>query len=301
MKRTLAFLLPFTLLAATTAEAARVIYRKPSLYQNITVTDDGSRICMQFASRGRFYSQQSCQFKRDPDRLVFDYARLAFAGLMINPNPSRVLVVGLGGGSIPRTFRELFPEAKIDTVEIDPAVVEVAERYFDFEDDENLNVIVKDARVFVKQAGIMKRKYDYVVLDAFNGDYIPEHLMTKEWLEEVKAVLAEDGVLVANTFSISDLYDNESATYESAFGWIRNVKLNTGNRLVLTGNFEPVSKADLLARARELDSERYEPFGFSLQWIAENVHDEVDWDRDARVLTDQYAPANLLQGRESGD
>ncbi|HLU62729.1 MAG TPA: fused MFS/spermidine synthase [Gammaproteobacteria bacterium] len=300
MKRTLTLLICAALLAGP-AQAARIIYQKPSLYQNVTVTDDGSRICMQFASRGRFYSQQSCQFKDDPDRLVFEYARLAFAGLMINPEPSRVLVVGLGGGSIPRTFRELFPEAKIDTVEIDPAVVEVAERYFDFEDDENLDIIVKDARVFVKQAGIMKRKYDYIVLDAFNGDYIPEHLMTKEWLEEVKAVLADGGVLIANTFSISDLYDNESATYESAFGWIRNVKLDTGNRLILTGNFEPVSKEDMLARAERLDSERFEPYGFTLRWIAENVHDEADWDRSARVLTDQYAPANLLQGRKSGD
>lgn len=300
MKRTLTLLICAALLAGP-AQAARIIYQKPSLYQNVTVTDDGSRVCMQFASRGRFYSQQSCQFKDDPDRLVFEYARLAFAGLMINPEPSRVLVVGLGGGSIPRTFRELFPEAKIDTVEIDPAVVEVAERYFDFEDDENLDIIVKDARVFVKQAGIMKRKYDYIVLDAFNGDYIPEHLMTKEWLEEVKAVLADGGVLIANTFSISDLYDNESATYESAFGWIRNVKLDTGNRLILTGNFEPVSKEDMLARAERLDSERFEPYGFTLRWIAENVHDEADWDRSARVLTDQYAPANLLQGRKSGD
>ena len=283
---------------AMPADAARVIYRKPSLYQNITVTDDGTRVCMQFATRGRFYSQQSCQFKNDPDRLVFDYARLSFVGLLLNPEPSRVLIVGLGGGSIPHTFRELFPEAKIDAVEIDPAVVDVAERYFDFAETENLDVVVKDARVFVKQAGIMKRKYDYIVLDAFNGDYIPEHLMTKEWLEEVKAVLADGGVLVANTFSVSDLYDNESATYEAAFGWIRNVKLDTGNRLILAGKHEPVSKADLQARASAFDSERFAPYGFSLAWVADNVHDEADWDRDARVLTDQYAPANLLQGRE---
>ena len=84
-----------------------------------------------------------------------------------------------------------------DSVEIDPAVVDVAERFFGFEENENVNVIVKDARVFVKQAGIMGREYDYIILDAFNGDYIPEHLMTKEWLEENKKILADDGVLVA--------------------------------------------------------------------------------------------------------
>lgn len=276
----------------------RVIYTKRSLYQNITVTDDGERICMQFANRARYYSQQSCQYIDNPDELVFDYARLSFVGLLVNPQPQRVLVVGLGGGSLPRTFRELFPEAKIDSVEIDPAVVEVAERYFGFKESENVDVTVKDARVFVKQAGIFGRKYDYIILDAFNGDYIPEHLMTKEWLEEVKAILTDGGVLIANTFSISDLYHNESATYEAAFGWIRNVKLNSGNRLIFTGNFDPISKDELVARAQQVDNTKFAPYGFSLEWVAGNVHDKPDWEKDARVLTDQYAPVNLLQGRD---
>lgn len=278
--------------------APRVIYTKRSLYRNITVTDDGERICMQFASRGTYFSQQSCQYKRKPDELVFDYARLSFVGLLPHRNPERILIVGLGGGSLPRAFHKMFPEAKIDAVEIDPAVVDVAERYFGFEENENVNVIVKDARVFVKQAGIMGREYDYIILDAFNGDYIPEHLMTKEWLEENRKILADDGVLVANTFSVSQLYHNESATYEAAFGWMRNVKLDSGNRLILTGNIDPVGKADLLALAAEMDASVYEPYGFTPKWIAENAHDEADWDKDAEVLTDQYAPVNLLQGRD---
>lgn len=290
-----ALLLSFT--AVATHAAPKVIYTKPSLYRNITVTDDGNRICMQFASRGTYFSQQSCQYKDRPDELVFDYARLSFVGLLPHPDPERILVVGLGGGSIPKAFNQLYPDAKIDVVEIDPAVVDVAEKYFGFKESDNVNVIVKDARVFVKQAGIMGREYDYIMLDAFNGDYIPEHLMTKEWLQEVKAILADDGVLIANTFSISDLYHNESATYEAAFGWIRNVKLNSGNRLIFTGNFDPVSKNELIALAKQLDNSKFEPYGFSLEWVAQNVHDKADWEKDARVLTDQYAPVNLLQGR----
>lgn len=297
--RVLACLLALLILPVSVADAsARVIYTKRSLYRNITVTDDGERICMQFASRGRYFSNQSCQYKDRPDELVFDYAKLAMVGLLVKPDPERILVVGLGGGSIPKAFRSLFPQAKIDVVEIDPAVVDVAERFFDFREDENMEVAVRDARVFVKQAGVFGRKYDYIVLDAFNGDYIPEHLMTKEWLEENKRILADDGVLIANTFSISRLYDNESVTYEAAFGWMRNVKLESGNRVILTGNIDPVSKADLLALAREMDAERFAPYGFTPIWIAQNTHDAADWNRDATVLTDQYAPVNLLQGRE---
>lgn len=284
--------------AAATHAAPKVIYTKPSLYRNITVTDDGKRICMQFASRGTYFSQQSCQYKDRPDELVFDYARLSFVGLLPHPDPQRILVVGLGGGSIPKAFNQLYPEAKIDVVEIDPAVVDVAEKYFDFKESDNVNVIVKDARVFVKQAGIMGREYDYIMLDAFNGDYIPEHLMTREWLEENKRILADDGVLVANTFSVSQLYHNESVTYEAAFGWMRNVKLDSGNRIILTGNIDPVSRLELQAMAGKMDAERFEPYGFTPAWIAGNVHDDIDWKRDAQVLTDQYAPVNLLQGRD---
>ena len=55
------------------------------------------------------------------------------------------------------------------------------------------------------------------MLDAFDGEYIPEHLMTVEFLE-MRDLLSDDGVLVANTFASSKLYDYESATYAEAFG-----------------------------------------------------------------------------------
>lgn len=298
--RVIQYFLAVILLATSVATQAapEVLYNKRSLYRNITVTDNGDQICMQFTTRGYYATQQSCQYKERPDELVFDYARLSFAGLLVHPEPRRVLVVGLGGGSIPTAFHQMFPDANIDVVEIDPAVVEVAKRFFGFEENENLEVTVKDARVFVKQAGIFGRKYDYIMLDAFNGDYIPEHLMTKEWLEECRKILAQDGVLVANTFSISRLYDSESVTYAAAFDWILNVRENSGNRIILTGNTEPASVADLKAAAEEMDASHFERFGFTPAWLAGNATAEVDWKQDAPVLTDQYSPANLLQGRD---
>ncbi|MDX1455572.1 MAG: fused MFS/spermidine synthase [Gammaproteobacteria bacterium] len=284
--------------ASDALAAEKVLYNKKSLYRNITVTDDGEKICMMFASRGYYTSMQSCQYKDDPDKLVFDYTKLSMAGLLLNPNPERILVIGLGGGSLPEAFHSMFPEAKIDAVEIDEAVVDVAERYFNFEEGDNTRVIVKDARVYVKQAGMFGRQYDYIILDAFNGDYIPEHLMTKEWLEEVKRLLADDGVLIANTFSVSRLYHNESVTYEEVFGWIRNVKQESGNRLILTGKFDPVSQADMIEKAKAMPEDKFEHLGITPMFLAENFRDERDWNEEARVLTDQYAPVNLLNSRD---
>ena len=63
-----------------------------------------------------------------------------------------------------------------------------------------------------------QQRYDLIMLDAFDHEYIPEHLLTQEFLQEVKSLLAPGGVLAANTFSSSRLYDHESTTYAAVFG-----------------------------------------------------------------------------------
>ncbi len=197
--------------------SAEIIHEERSLYRNILVEDEGDIRCLKFSIRNNA-SNQSCMDKTRPQHLVFSYSRRTLAGLLLQPNPQRILVVGLGGGSLPATFASLFPQAKIDVVEIDSAVIKVAHQYFDFNATDNTQVHVNDARVFIKRAGIKGLSWDYIILDAFNGDYIPEHLLTKEFLLEVKQVLSPTGVLVANTFSNSKLYDYESVTYQQVWG-----------------------------------------------------------------------------------
>jgi spermidine synthase len=119
----------------------------------------------------------------------------------------------------------------MDVVEIDPAVVRVAGLYFDFKPDERMRVIEADGRVFVKRALREGRKYDLIMLDAFDHEYIPEHLLTREFLGEVKALLAPRGIVAANTFSSSRLYDHESVTYAAVFGEYFNLK--RANRAIL--------------------------------------------------------------------
>lgn len=279
---------------------AEIIYEKQSLYRNILVSDNGERICMRFMLKARFHSLQSCQYIDKPDELVFDYAKMVFAGLLLNPDPDRVLVIGLGGGSIPRAMHGLFPRAQIDVVEIDPAVVNVAARFFDFHEGEKIDIIESDGRVFVKQQLLKNDKhYDYIVLDAFNGQYIPPHLMTREFLQEVKKLLTDDGVLVANTFSTSKLYHSESATYAAVFDWFVEVRTRSGNRIILTGKGELPSEEELLAAAGKLEKtdKLFARYGIDMQAIAEWSDTTPEWRHVARILTDQYAPVNLLQGR----
>ena len=72
------------------------------------------------------------------------------------------------------------------------------------------------------------------MLDAYERQYIPEHMLTREFLTEVRSLLTPDGVVAANTFSSSRLYQNESVTYRSVFGPFYNLK--SGNRVILAAN-----------------------------------------------------------------
>ncbi len=292
-----ALLLLLVALLTALPAAGEIIYQKRSLYRNIIVSDEGDRICMRFVlDTGRFHAIQSCMFKADHDKLVFDYAKMTFAGLLLNPQPKRILIAGLGGGSIPRVLAKLYPEARIDIVEIDPAVVDVAREYFDFKEHDNIHIIVRDARVYVKQAALLGgQHYDYIVLDAFNGDYIPEHLMTKEFLEECKALLSDDGVLIANTFATSRLYHSESATYAAAFDWFLEVSRRSGNRIIVTGKGERPTGKQLEAAIKNVPGD-LQPYDINLDALVEITDTDPEWRDSAPVLTDQYSPVNLLQG-----
>src|SRR5690606_35650229 len=144
-----------------------------------------------------------------------------------------------------------------------------------------------DGRVYIKRAGLRGEKFDLVILDAFNGEYIPEHLMTKEFLEEVKALMPENGMVVANTFSTSRLYSAESATYQQVFGEIFNLRMfGTGNRIIIASAQPLPDLATLEARAPAFQ-DRLEPFGMDITDMTQHIGTTADWDADERILTDQ--------------
>ena len=283
-----------TLLARETT-----LHEQRSLYSRIVVRKINDLICLQFSVRSE-QRNQSCMDSRNPQHMVFSYVRMSMAALLFQPEPRTILVVGLGGGTLPTAFRELFPEAIIDIVEIDPALVKVAEDYFDFTADEQMQVYPRDARVWTKRALGKARRYDLIVLDAFNGEYIPEHLMTQEYLQETRELLAPAGTLIANTFALSDLYHHESATYASVFETFIDFQIpQSGNRVVIVPGVE-VSDEQLRLRAADLKS-RLRPYrveiGRFARLIIKQRRNPPKWRTDARVLTDQYSPANLLRAR----
>ena len=269
------------------------IHEERSKYRDITVTQVRDRRCLLFnVHRGD--RNQTCMMMDDRDLLVFDYTRMSFAGLLLKPDPQRILIIGLGGGSIPMTFSDLMPDAQIDVVEIDEAVVKVAREFFFFSETDNMKVTVDDGRPFIKRAGIRNQSYDYIILDAFSGDYIPEHMLTLEFLEEVKRIMSPDGVLIANTFSTSRLYDHESVTYQRVFNEFFNFKLPTsGNRIIIAQLDTLPPRGELVTEAQRIAAS-LEKYGVPLLDYPRRLSTRVDWDMSRRILTDQYSPGNLL-------
>ena len=174
---------------ASHARSMEPLHSERSLYREVLVYENAGVRCMCFTRQCRI-GRQSCMDMKRPDRMVMHYPQMMMGALYVKPAPRSVLIIGLGGGTIPRALVETLPEVQIDVVEIDPAVVRVARQYFDFSEGERMRVHVLDGRVYVKQALREARRYDLVMLDAFDHEYIPEHLLTREFLTEVKTLLA---------------------------------------------------------------------------------------------------------------
>ena len=218
------------LLALSIQAEPRLLHSEPSPFGKVLVFEDNGERCLNFNSMTDM-GRQTCMDLQDPDELVFSYTRMMISALFVNPAPRRILIVGLGGATLQKTLADLLPDATIDTVDIDPAVARVAEDYFDYRPGPRQRLFVEDGRAYIENAHRRGQQYDMVMLDAFDVDYVPEHLMTVEFLEHVKAILAKGGIVVANTFTNSDLYERESATYAQVFGPFFN--LRQGNRVIV--------------------------------------------------------------------
>jgi len=132
------------------------------------------------------------------------------------------------------------------------------------------------------------------MLDAFDHEYIPEHMLTKEFLLEVRGLLTEKGVLAANTFSSSRLYDYESATYYSVFGDF--YRLNKNNRVILLRKGGLPAMSEIVGNAKKFE-DRFRPLDTGKHELLPLLAVESGWPADTKILTDQYSPSNLLNAQ----
>lgn len=241
------------LLVACTAERTlateRVILERKSAFSTITVTetDAGLRV-LRFE---RFGARQSVVRLGDPDHLELAYTRSLPIALALIDAPRRILIVGLGGGTIPSFLRKRLPEAAIDVVEIDPEVVATAKSHFGFRHDAKLRPHVDDGRAFIERS---RESYDLIILDAFGIDSVPHTLTTLEFLQHVRRTLALHGLVVGNVWGRGDnrLYDSMIRTYRAVFRGVAIVDVpGTGNKLVMACDCDAMpTRETVVDRAR---------------------------------------------------
>ena len=156
------------------------------------------------------------------DELVFDYTKFYRLGSHFKSNISSALMLGGAGYSYPKDFLASVPGARLDVVEIDPKLTELAHDYFRLpRDNPRLKIYHEDGRIFLNNAS--SSQYDVIYGDAFSSLHsIPYQLTTKEAVEKMFDALKSDGVVLVNIISAIEgekgqFLRAEYATFKSVF------------------------------------------------------------------------------------
>lgn len=140
--------------------------------------------------------------------LRFGLQKIGFANVQ---QMRHILVLGLAGGSVVKTLiNEIGYNGKITAVDIDSEIVEIAKKYFNLDEINNLNIVVDDAQNFVQKT---KSVYDLIIIDVFQDDVMPEFLFLPEFIEKVLSLLTSGGKILFNTMKINKLQEQRNAFF----------------------------------------------------------------------------------------
>lgn len=228
----------------------------------------------------------SAMFLDGDDELVYQYTKYYDLIGYYNPNFKNALLIGGAAYSYPKHFLKKFPNAKIDVVEIDPGLTDVATKYFKLDtSNPRLGIFHTDGRVFLNNAN---RKYDVVYGDAFKSQWsIPWQLTTKESVKLTYDLLNDDGIVFLNIISSlngpsSDFLKAEYATYKSVFP---NVYLYP----ITTKDEKTVQNIILIAFKNDKNIEAKFSNANDLQLLSMKLDSVLN---NGVVLTDDYAPVD---------
>jgi spermidine synthase len=186
-----------------------------------------------------------------PLELQGPYTRVAMAGLAFAPPDGAMLFVGLGGGAMPTYVRNVQPDALLDAVEIDPAVIDIAIRYFGLRPDPQLRVHAADGRAFIEAAPT--GSWHVIFLDAYADDYVPYSLATRQFLEAVARALTQQGVVVGNLWTGNPLYDAMVATYAAVFEHVAVIRVpDRAQNIIFASNGVPLDRQNVESAVRAL-------------------------------------------------
>ncbi len=176
------------------------------------------------------YFVQSAAFL-DSDDLVLEYSQYYHLIRHFKPDFENTLIIGGAGYSFPKNYLRTYKNARIDVVEIDPQMTQIAREHFRMDDDARMKIIHEDGRMYLNRAD--PEKYDAVLMDAFGSLFsVPHHLTTVEAVAQISRILKDDGVVIFNlgaaiTGRGSKFLQAELKTYKQIFPNVFLFKVNS--------------------------------------------------------------------------
>ena len=263
-------------------------------YNDVFITKRGHQLVMSFQIKGWDYTE-SVSNLLDPDDLPLRYAQVMTIATIYPAAPRRILMLGLGGGSISTYLGRFMPEAAVTTVEIDPGVITAAKTYFGLRESERMRYRAGDGRVFLNRDS---ERYDLILVDAYRGGYVPFHLLTREFYGLVKQRLAPGGAAAFNVHDGSKLYASTVRTLGEVFAALDLYPTGRGE-VIAIATAASADAETLERRAAALQNQH--GFRFSLPDILRRRMDKPQAQAaGGDVITDDFAPADVydVMGRD---
>lgn len=262
-------------------------------YNNLFIDKHGSLLGLSSMYTGRPNYIESIVDLKDPDAMPVPYDQTMTAALAYPKAPKRILMIGLGAGSISSYLGRAMPDAQIDVVELDPGVISAGKDYFGLRDTDRVRLIASDGRVYLNRH---KDLYDLILLDAFRELGIPFHLLTREFYGLVKEHLAPGGAMASNVAANTKLYLSTLVTLGAVFptvdaypDWLDRSEA----QVTAVATPAPRPTADALQQSATALQQQYH-FRYPLPALARRRVREPS-SEGGELLTDDFAPADLYR------
>ncbi|MBR4201340.1 MAG: fused MFS/spermidine synthase [Oscillospiraceae bacterium] len=256
-----------------------------SVYNYLQVREDDRRVIL---STNVLFGVQSVYIKDDTlTGMYYDYALAAPLMLEQPQDTHEMLILGMGTGTFATQCRRYFDSLEIEGVEIDEKITALAQEYFSL--DPSVPVTTYDGRAFL--AGTEK-KYDFIMVDAYQDITIPFQMSTQEFFKAVRAHLTENGVMIVNMNMISQREDGINAylqdTVASVFPNVYTVDVSGSSNRELFASRNPEI-------AELLENHTADISDAALQkMMQQTVAGLTPYESGGRLLTDDKAPVELL-------
>lgn len=260
------------------------VARRESQYAATYVDRDGDYLTMRFGINRCLFTESRYN-PSDPAELPVAYTQYMTVALAYAANLSEIVEIGLGGGRIATYIHDFITHANVTCIELDPGVIDLAQRYFDVRPGPRLKLVNSDGRVYMASA---KQTFDLVLVDAYQGTLVPFHLVTREFYAILQRRLAPGGVVAQNIApSVLDL-PRMLATARAVFDHV-DLYPAQKNWVLIAYDGNEKTDAQLKARARQLQETH--SLRYSLEdMLSERYADASTNHDDAPAFTDDFAP-----------